>query len=43
MESDLFHFIVTLHVSSVTAPIIRSTKFVTAAFSTGHSVNTRIN
>ena len=30
----------TLHVSGVTAPIIRSTKSVTAASSTGHNIGT---
>jgi len=43
MQSRLFHCIVTPHVSSVTAHIIRGTKFVTAASGTGRTVNTRIN
>jgi len=38
MQSDLFHCKVTLHGSGVTAPIIRSTKTVTAASGTGHAV-----
>jgi len=33
-------FKVTLHVSGVTAPIIRSTKTVTAASGTGHNIGT---
>ena len=31
---------ITLHVLGVTAPIIRSTKTVTAAFGTGHNIGT---
>ena len=34
------HCKVTLHVSGVTAPIIRSTKTVTAASDTGHNTGT---
>jgi len=40
MQSDLFYCKVTLHVSSVKAPIIRSTKTVTAASGTGHNIGT---
>ena len=40
MQSDLFHCRVTLHVSGVTEPIIRSTKTVTAASGTGHNIGT---
>ena len=40
MQSDLFHCKVTLHVSGVTSPIIRSTKTVTAASGTGHNIGT---
>jgi len=40
MQSDLFHCKITLHVSGVTAPIIRSIKTVTAASGTGHNIGT---
>ena len=40
MQSDLFHCKVTLHVSGVTAPIIRVLKTVTAASGTGHNIGT---
>ena len=39
MQSNLFYCRITLHVSGVTAPIIRSAKkTVTAASGTGHTV-----
>ena len=40
MQSDLFHCKVTLHVSGVTAPIIRILKTVIAASGTGHNIGT---
>jgi len=40
MQSDSFYCKVTVHVSGVTAPIIRSTKTVTAASGTGHNIGT---
>ena len=40
MQSDLFHCKVTLHVSCVTAPIIRVIKTVTAASGKGHNIGT---
>ena len=38
--SDIIYCKVILHVSGVTAPIIRSTKTVTAASGTGHNTGT---
>ena len=38
MQSNLFYCKITLHVSGVAAPIIRSTKSITAASATGHNI-----
>ena len=38
MQSNLFYCKITLHVSGVTAPIIRSDETVTAASGTGHNI-----
>ena len=40
MQSDLFHRKVTLRVSGVTAPIIRSTKNCNHSLGTGHNIGT---